>query len=262
MISPIAVYFERCEPHWSIPPSLTQNHILLLVTDGSFVYTVDGDELVLHRGDVVYVPEDTMRSGHNGPRDPHHMYAAHFRLEGDEPRIPLLTDRQYRHVQPFNVDYLKNRFSLLTQHWLRKPAYYETIYHSILLEMLCIVNGEADSRKVPTKSYAIVTQIQDYIMNHYRENIAIAALAELVQRTPNYISTVFRQVTGQTITEYTQQIRIAAACNFLINSQMTVGEISDYLGFCEQSYFNKVFKKVTGVPPSAYLKEKTKVWRT
>ncbi|MDF2717632.1 MAG: AraC family transcriptional regulator [Paenibacillus sp.] len=264
MISPIAVYFERCEPDWMVSKSMTTNHILLLVTDGSFTYTVGGDKLELHRGDVLYVPEGLMRSARGGQRDPHHMYVAHFRLQenANDYSIPLLQDREYRYLQPFSGDYLKTRFSLLTQHWLRKPAYYETIYHSILLEMLSIVNGESDSRNVPTKSYSIAMQIQDYVLNHYRENITIAALSQNVRRTPNYISTIFRQVTGQTITEYTQQIRIAEACNMLINSQMTVGEISEYLGFCEQSYFNKVFKKVTGLPPSAYLREKTKMWRS
>ncbi|MDF2716333.1 MAG: AraC family transcriptional regulator [Paenibacillus sp.] len=73
MISPIAVYFERCDPNWSIPPSVTKNHILFLVTDGSFVYTVDGDELSLTKGDIVYVPEGMMRSAYNSPLDPHHM---------------------------------------------------------------------------------------------------------------------------------------------------------------------------------------------
>jgi YesN/AraC family two-component response regulator len=129
------------------------------------------------------------------------------------------------------------------------------------MEMLAVVNGETDSRQMVRKSHSIVMQIQNHIMNHYRADIEISALARLVDRTPNYISGLFRQVTGQTITDYIQRIRIAEACNMLIHTQMSIGEISDYLGFCEQSYFNKVFRKTTGQPPSAYLRERTKIWR-
>ncbi|MBD2865389.1 AraC family transcriptional regulator [Paenibacillus oceani] len=261
MISPIAIYFERCETNWIVPPSLTSNHILLLVTEGACIYTVEGNDLHLKRGDALYVPKGVTRSVEN-LQSHMHWYVAHFRVEGSvEPTVPMLLNNQYLHVRLFNSDYLINRFSDLTQYWLRKPEYYETIYHSVLLEMLAVVNGETDSRQVATKSYSIVMQIQNYIMNHYRTDINISTLARFVDRTPNYISTVFRQVTGRTITEYIQRIRIAEACNMLIHSHMSIGEISDYLGFCEQSYFNKVFKKVTGLPPSAYLRERTKVWR-
>ncbi|GAA3413714.1 AraC family transcriptional regulator [Paenibacillus hodogayensis] len=261
MISPVAVYFERCEPNWSFPQSVTQNHILLLVTDGSFTYVANGEELSLISGDVLYVPKGTVRSGKNRPDQPHHMYVAHFSYEGDGDKTSILREGCCRHLKLFNADYLKHRFSLLTQHWLRKTKYYEAICHGILLEMLAIVNDEADAHQLPTATMNLVMLIQEYIVNHYRERITVAALAKQVDRTPNYISAVFRQATGQTITEYIQQIRINAARDLLINSQMTIGEISEYLGFCEQSHFNKVFKKLTGVPPSTHLKEKTKVWR-
>lgn len=86
-------------------------------------------------------------------------------------------------------------------------------------------------------------------------------LARLVERSPNYISRLFKEETGQTVTDYTQQLRITAACDLLANSQMNVREVSDFLGFCEQSYFNKVFKRLTGTLPSAYMKEKVRRWK-
>ncbi|MDF2724451.1 MAG: AraC family transcriptional regulator [Paenibacillus sp.] len=263
MISPIAVYIERYKPEWNgILQRMTTNHILVLVIDGASIYTIEGRDYHLKRGDALYVPEGVVRSARNIGNTPMDWYVCHFRIEPDDVSLlPLFGGNEPIHVRPFNLDYLKSRFSQLTQYWLRKPDYYEAIYHGVMLEMLAVVNGETASMQVATKSYSIVMQIQNYIMSHYCDNIEIADLARYVQRTPNYISTVFRQVTGQTITDYIQRVRIAEACNLLIHSQMTVGEISDRLGFCEQSYFNKVFKKVTGLPPSAYLKENTKVWR-
>ena len=261
MIEPISIYFEHCEPNWQVPTARTNNHILLLLTSGLMHYSIEDKTFSLQKGDILFAPQGVIRAASNSPNEPHEMFVAHFLYHGNGERLPLLSDSQPRCTRPLNYDYLKQRFSLLTQHWLRKSAYSDTICHSLLLEILAILNEESDSHLLPSRQYSLVIQLQDYILNHYRETIHISELAAYVERTPNYVSTVFKQVSGQTITEYTQQIRVAAACDLLRNSQMSMAEIADFLGFCEQSYFHKVFKKITGTKPSIYMKEQVKVWR-
>jgi glyoxylate utilization-related uncharacterized protein len=116
MLSPIAVYFERLALEWKGgPQGVTTNHIFLLVTEGACVYTVEGRDIHLQRGDVLYVPEGVMRSAKNAQS---HMnrYVAHFHVEGSvEPTIPLLQNNRCVHVRLLNSDYLKNRFSDLMQ---------------------------------------------------------------------------------------------------------------------------------------------------
>lgn len=261
MIKPLSVYFEQCETGWHIPEAAAKNHILLLMVSGSITYIINSKSIRLHRGDILFIPQGAIRSAYNDTKNAHEMYVAHFHYNGGGEELPLLRDANIHFAKLFQFEYMKQRFSLLTQHWLRKHLYSATFYHSILLEMLAIVNEETDSRDNLDKSYSIITQLQNHITMHYRQTISMQELSALVQRTPNYISRLFKESTGQTITEYIQQIRISAACDLLTNSQMNVGEVSDFLGFCEQSYFNKVFKKLTGTLPSAYIKAKSKVWR-
>jgi len=261
MIEPLSVYFEHCEPNWQVPTAKTNNHILILVTEGSMQYTIEDRLFPLHKGDILFVPQGAVRFASNSSKLAHEMYVAHFHYSGAGEKLPLLVDLLHRYAHPFNFDYLKQRFSLLSQHWLRKSPCTATICHSILLEILAILNEEADSPVFPNKQHNLVIQLQDYILGHYCEPILISELAAIVERTPNYVSMIYKQTTGQSITDYIQQIRITAARDLLMNSQMNIGEISEYLGFCEQSYFNKVFKKVTGTLPSAYTKEQMKVWR-
>lgn len=263
MIEPVAIYFEHREPNnWHVPKSKTNNHILILITSGTILYTVEDQPFSLQKGDLIFIPQGVWRSALNTTKEAHDMYVAHFHYRGDGDGLPMLISPNRCLTRPFNFDYMKQRFSLLTQHWLRKSTYSDTICHSILLEMLAIINEEIDSQSLQGKSYSIVMLLQAYILNHYHRTISVTELAEHVERTPNYVSTIFKQVTGQSVTDYIQQIRIAAACDLLTNSQMNVGEISDFLGFCEQSYFNKVFKKCTGTLPSTYMKEKVKIWKS
>ncbi len=254
MLSPVAVYFEHCEAGWGVTEAVIPNHLLMFVTDGTMYYSVGDQGYTLHKGDVLYVPQGARRSASHQADQRHEMYVVHFHYEPDSPALPLLEEGSACLAPIPNDAYYKQRFSLLTQQWLRKNTYYPFTCHCILLELLTLLNIEITQQEDPSRNN-IVILVQEYITNHYREKIELGALARHVERTPSYVSAVFRQVTGRTITEYTQEIRLAAARDLLTKSNMTIGEISHYLGFCEQSYFNKVFKKAIGVAPSAFIRE-------
>ncbi|WP_187274125.1 hypothetical protein [Paenibacillus sp. N3.4] len=48
MIKPLTVYYEHCEPNWQIPAAVTNNYILLTVTEGAMVYTIESQPYSLH----------------------------------------------------------------------------------------------------------------------------------------------------------------------------------------------------------------------
>lgn len=77
-------------------------------------------------------------------------------------------------------------------------------------------------------------------------------LADVVGRSPNYAATIFRQVTGQTISDYTHGVRVKTAMYMLEESLLTVEDIADFLGYSDVSYFTRTFKRIAGMPPSAY----------
>ena len=58
---------------------------------------------------------------------------------------------------------------------------------------------------------------------------------------------------GQSPIDYLTNYRISEACSLLKNSNLSIAEIAVSVGFFDQFYFSRVFKKVKGVPPSKYL---------
>ncbi|MDE1549815.1 AraC family transcriptional regulator [Jeotgalibaca caeni] len=259
MLEPISVYFEECGENWFVTETIASSHILLMMTHGEIIYTLNRETFHLKKNDVLFIPKGIIRKAKS--ITPHTWNVVHFQYQGEGEALPLLQKDEAFLVHFHQNEYLKQRFSLLIQHWLRKPKFASTMHHSILLEILTIINEEKETGRAYDKASVLAAQIQDYIVHHYRENVTLEELAELVDRTPNYISSVFKKTTGQSISAYKQQIKILAACDLLSKSQMNVGEVSSYLGFCEQSYFNKIFKKVTGTLPSTYLEERIRVWR-
>lgn len=93
-----------------------------------------------------------------------------------------------------------------------------------------------------------------YIRDHLTENIRIEDLCEAVYLSRSRLSALFREETGMTVTEYIRVLKIKKAQEFLTQADKTPLEISTYLGFSSQSYFQNVFKEVTGMTPGEFRK--------
>jgi len=91
-----------------------------------------------------------------------------------------------------------------------------------------------------------------YIKENYNKDIAINELAERFAISPNYFSTIFKRETGQTTVNFIKDIRLKKACEYLINSNKSIVEISKEVGYEDSQYFFRVFKKATGQTPLQY----------
>ncbi|NHN34208.1 AraC family transcriptional regulator [Paenibacillus agricola] len=234
---------------WSIPKSPTPYHIILLVIKGKITYTIGDTVISLQRGDGLFIQAGTLRSALTDPTEPHQMFSVHFN-DALECEMPMLGREAYRTIRTISFDYLKQRFSLLYDCWIGQMPCYEIITKGIMVEILGILQRELMSKQHPSSKQSLAMHIQQYIVTHYRHPFRLKDLAQHVDRTPNYISSVFKEVTGRTPVEYLHQVRITAAREMLLNTDMTIKEISDYLGYCDQTYFNHIYKKNIGYPPT------------
>lgn len=100
-------------------------------------------------------------------------------------------------------------------------------------------------------NYAIY-QVEQYIRIHYKEDLTLNTLADLVYLNPNYLSNVFAQVTGCTLNKYIKQIRMEKAQELLLNTNMKVTDISQAVGYSNTSYFCKSFQKLFGTTPERF----------
>jgi two-component system response regulator YesN len=95
-----------------------------------------------------------------------------------------------------------------------------------------------------------------YINDHYQKELRLSELAEKFHLNPTYCSELFRKITRKTYSEYLSELRIEQARRFLDSTAMGLEEVACTVGFSDYYYFNKVFKKITGLPPLRYRKEK------
>ncbi|KLV26585.1 hypothetical protein ABW02_10840 [Niallia circulans] len=102
-----------------------------------------------------------------------------------------------------------------------------------------------------------------YIHEHYAEDLSLNILADKVYLSPRYLSDVFIQETGSGINKYIKQVRMDAAKNLLIHTNMKINDICKQVGYQNISYFVRSFRESFGLSPEKFrqsngnTKEKT-----
>lgn len=109
--------------------------------------------------------------------------------------------------------------------------------------------------KEETHGNQIVNMAVEYINEHYMESISLTKAAEEVGVTPGYLTTLFAQTIGDGFVDYLNKIRIDRACNYLHDGQLKIYEVAYKVGFKDEKYFARVFKKITQVSPSQFRKK-------
>ena len=91
-----------------------------------------------------------------------------------------------------------------------------------------------------------------YIRHHTKDRLTLGEIAKHAGVHPNYLSQKFSKEVGMTISQFIDHERLAAIKNYLLVSELSMGEIAALFNFSSVSYFSTYFKKHLGMSPSAY----------
>lgn len=100
-----------------------------------------------------------------------------------------------------------------------------------------------------------VAIVRDYVRENLDAPLSLAELAALVQLHPHYFASLFKQSLGISPYRYILQRRIDRAQSYLAQSEHSIVEICQLVGFQNQSHFTRVFRQHTGVTPKVYRLE-------
>lgn len=95
-----------------------------------------------------------------------------------------------------------------------------------------------------------------YVENHLHEMVSMNDMARLCHLSPSYFSRLFRRELGENFTSYVNRRKVQRAKERLRNSNDSVVQIAQELGFLDSSYFISVFKKFEGTTPLVYRQHK------
>ena len=91
-----------------------------------------------------------------------------------------------------------------------------------------------------------------YIQEHYTEELSLAGLAEKVNLNPSFASRLFSRHTGKGFSQYLSSLRMERAAELLVDTTLSVEEISHMVGIQDSFYFSRLFSKMKGISPLRY----------
>lgn len=115
----------------------------------------------------------------------------------------------------------------------------------------CLASSHYSHAEIPVASKRIQA-IKDYVDSHYQEEIRMETLSSLVNMTPNALSRFFKQRTNRSISGYINEVRIGRASQLLVDSALTIAEISMLCGYNTISNFNRTFKAFKSCTPKEF----------
>ena len=101
----------------------------------------------------------------------------------------------------------------------------------------------------------------DYIRKNYSGKLSLNDIADSVFFSVSYISRIFKSETGENVSSYINKVRIEHAKAVLMGDSIPLVEVAMKCGFDDQSYFNKVFKKLCGCTPTAFRQNKGNIYK-
>lgn len=172
-----------------------------------------------------------------------------------------------------NFSYAHRAVNLGAVHYLLKPVTKDDI--SILTQKLKKLlsniseNNSSESKNEETgkNSYSEVLpnentnilwkKVLEYIEKNFNKKIHAQSICKELYISERTFYYLFKSNTNESFVEYLTRFRIEKAKHLLLNSNMSISEISENVGIKDHYYFNKIFKKYTGVTPLSYKSERS-----
>lgn len=98
-------------------------------------------------------------------------------------------------------------------------------------------------------------KIFSYIREHYAENITLSTIAGDFYHTPQYVAKIFKNRYDMTVMTAIIQVRMEKSCELLKEGKRSIAQIAELVGYEDENYFSRVFKKNKGVTPAQWRRK-------
>nr|WP_233167352.1 response regulator [Paenibacillus roseus] len=180
----------------------------------------------------------------------------------EQVRQERVQPRQIRSSAVHIISALEQHFSAMiahTQPELLMIDHWKNVAEQITLEEIrayltdyCIRLCSLVAGKETDRNAAVVQKITEFIQEHYGKSLTVEKIAAHVYLSPNYVRSLFKEHTGETILNYITQLRMQKASELLKRPELKIHEIALAVGYENTSYFCSVFHKHMGCTPSEY----------
>lgn len=147
----------------------------------------------------------------------------------------------------------------ILQEMQNRKTHYQTLCRSYMEIMVVqlIRDASLSAAELPPQpmNNRLCTAVRRYIDNHYKEPLTLDLLAEEANVNKYYLAHAYKQAYGISPISHMLSCRIQEGKRLLLDTDLTLSQISSILGFSSASYFSQSFRKAEGISPTEYQKQ-------
>lgn len=242
--------------NWKVDKRTIPDHEFVLITEGKGEVTIEGRIYEARQGILFYFYPSLVHALKSCDQKPMSFYAIHFSYghftytygkwiaENASPRLPL---NYINEVNSFPL--LEELMKEINRNWNVRNNGYECLCNGLLLQLLYhIMSGN----HVNYSTRLIIQNIIQYINRNIQNVLSVNELASFADLSPDYLTALFKSYTGLTPARYINKCKIDTAKKLLLQGNLRIKEIALKVGFLDEFYFSRVFRKIEGMSPKEF----------
>jgi len=250
-------FFPNAKHHYRERQEGADETILIYCMDGKGVIELEKSNVVLERGMVYTIPPGMPHKYYADKVGPWSILWLHFKgesldqfplFEAEVAPITLASPEENEMIQI----YFMRLFEIAENgHTLGNMICLSQLLLTILSE-IHFFERESELNKVDRN----LTKAVNYMYENLSKELTLEDVADFMELSKSYVNLIFKEHTKRAPLEFFTHLKIQQACKYLRLTNMFIYEISANLGYEDQYYFSRIFKKVMGISPKAYRKQK------
>lgn len=231
---------------------------LHIVTGGKGTYVLDDVRHEVKAGKLFAFVPGIRFEGFSDPRHPLKMYSIRYSLSvsgesaGEDLPEPFPLVGAYSLLREQHIHDLAERicgsFDKIDGIGL---LYQKSLFHHVLYAIV----EDLHLQEKQSSTAMLIEETFEYLKRHYKENVSVDQLAAMTGLSTSHYSKLFKEKIGYSPKDYLIRLRINRAKQFLEFSDSQLKDVAQKVGYPDEFYFSRIFKRVVGISPSQFAKQ-------
>ncbi|WP_378956248.1 AraC family transcriptional regulator [Pelosinus sp. sgz500959] len=259
------IHYCNCRKNYEserLPRKITrtiQHHELAFFTGGKGSIIIENKRYSIKEGMLFYICPNVQHSIEIDTKEPICIRSVHFSyaqvnfndskwaIRDEVKMLPLHFAQELKDY--YHIDDI---FKKLVDSWNTKLPGYEFITKTLFQQLLIAIYQNIRKQKQNYSTSLKVEKIIQYMHQNINNRVTLTELSDLVHLSSTYLSRSFKENTGYSIIEFFNKIKIDKAKELIAEGDKKVKEVAQALGFIDEFYFSRIFKRMEGISPSEY----------
>lgn len=253
----------KCGLGWKRGPHQHRFNTMWLIARGQGTFIIDGVSYHVEPGRLFFATPDMVTDRISDDNDPLEFYFIRFSYatayeEQEEWRFGSSKDSPFPLRGMYTIQNpppLINLCEHIDQLMKRRGQVVTMRRRILFLDILISIVSDFRAQMVTGSTTMAIEMTIDHMVNHYNENITLEELARMAGLSVSHYSRLFKKYANYSPIDYLVHLRMDRAKELLVLSDYKLKAIAESVGYHDELYFSRMFKKVVGTSPSDYARK-------